>query len=203
MNNNPVCRAEHINHIGIAVKDINSTLEFYKTMFGAISSGIEDIEDQGVKSALVRVGASQLEFIQPTDENGGVARFIESRGETVHHICFEVDDLQGKLDKYKLLQWDSNYCMNVVMASKGYPESYKTNTIIKGLNEIAVNKSEYIFHSSTKKNNNQWLATGGRVISLSALGSSLKNAKDNVYNTIKKIDWKDSYYRKDIGWRHL
>ena len=57
--------------------------------------------------------------------------------------------------------------------------------------------------TSTKKNNNQWLATGGRVISLSALGSSLKNAKDNVYNTIKKIDWKDSYYRKDIGWRHL
>ena len=60
---------------------------------------IEDIQDQGVKAALVRVGASQLEFIQPTDENGGVARFIESRGETVHHICFEVDDLQGKLDK--------------------------------------------------------------------------------------------------------
>ena len=98
MTNSPVCRAEHINHIGIAVKDIDSTLEFYKTMFGAISSGIEDIEDQGVKAALVRVGASQLEFIQPTDENGGVARFIESRGETVHHICFEVDDLQGKLD---------------------------------------------------------------------------------------------------------
>ena len=109
----------------------------------------------------------------------------------------------GKLDKFKDLNWDNNFCINVVMASKGYPESYKTNTIIKGLNEIAVNKSEYIFHSSTKKNNNQWLATGGRVISLSALGSSLKNAKDNVYNTIKKIDWKDSYYRKDIGWRHL
>ena len=109
----------------------------------------------------------------------------------------------GNLDKFKDLYWDNNFCINVVMASKGYPESYKTNTIIKGLNEIAVNKSEYIFHSSTKKNNNQWLATGGRVISLSALGSTLKNAKDNVYNMIKKIDWKNSYYRKDIGWRHL
>ena len=54
-----------------------------------------------------------------------------------------------------------------------------------------------------KKNNDQWLATGGRVISLSALGSTLKIAKDNAYNTIKKIDWKNSYYRKDIGWRHL
>jgi methylmalonyl-CoA epimerase len=95
----PVCRAEHLNHVCIAVKDIESTLDFYKSMFGITSSGVENIEDQGVKAALVRVGGSQLEFIQPTDKKSGVARFIENRGESVHHICFEVDDLQGKLDK--------------------------------------------------------------------------------------------------------
>ena len=109
----------------------------------------------------------------------------------------------GKLNQFKKLEWDDNLCINVVMASKGYPKTYKKNTIINGLEKIAVNKSKYIFHASTKKNNDQWLATGGRVISLSALGSTLKIAKDNAYNVIKKIDWKNSYYRKDIGWRHL
>ena len=107
------------------------------------------------------------------------------------------------LNQFKKLEWDDSLCINVVMASKGYPKTYKKNTIINGLNKISDNKSEYIFHSSTKKNNDQWLAAGGRVISISALGSTLKIAKDNAYNVIKKIDWKNSYYRKDIGWRHL
>lgn len=94
-----VCRAEHINHVCIAVRDLDATLEFYETTFGVKSKGVEEIEDQGVLAALVRVGGSQLEFIQPLEGSGSVARFIESRGESVHHICFEVDDLQGKLDK--------------------------------------------------------------------------------------------------------
>ena len=94
-----VCRAEHINHVCIAVRDLDATLEFYETTFGVKSKGVEEIEDQGVLAALVRVGGSQLEFIQPLEGSGSVARFIESRGESVHHICFEVDDLEGKLDK--------------------------------------------------------------------------------------------------------
>ena len=98
MTDKTICRAEHINHVCIAVKDIEATLSFYETLFGVYSKGIEEIEDQGVRAALVRIGGSQLEFIQPTDESGGVAKFIESRGETVHHICFEVDNLQAKLD---------------------------------------------------------------------------------------------------------
>ena len=89
------------------------------------------------------------------------------------------------------------------MASKGYPESYEKNTIINGLNKITVDKSQYIFHSSTKNNEDYWLATGGRVLSISALGSSLKEARNKVYNVINKIDWKSGYYRKDIGWKHL
>ena len=93
-----VCRAEHINHVCIAVRNLDATLEFYEKMFDVKSKGIEEIEDQGVLAALVRIGGSQLEFIQPLEESGSVARFIESRGESVHHICLEVDDLQGKLD---------------------------------------------------------------------------------------------------------
>ena len=94
-----VCTALHINHVCIAVRDIEDTLGFYRLTFGTGSAEIEEIEDQGVRAALVRVGGSQLEFIQPTDTTGGVARFIESRGEGVHHICFEVEDLQATLDR--------------------------------------------------------------------------------------------------------
>ena len=110
---------------------------------------------------------------------------------------------KGRLDQLKSQEWNNNFCINVVMASKGYPESYKKNTIISGLNKITVNKSLYIFHSSTKKNEDQWLATGGRVLSISALGSTLKEARNKAYNVINEIDWKSAYYRSDIGWKHL
>lgn len=93
------CTARHLNHVCIAVNDIEATLEFYKSTFGTSDAEIEDIEDQAVRAALVRVGGSQLEFIQPTDPEGGVAKFIERKGEGVHHICFEVENLQGTLDK--------------------------------------------------------------------------------------------------------
>ena len=83
--------------------NIEETLEFYENLFGVTKSGeIETIEDQGVKAALVRVGASQLEFIQPIDDENGVAKFINRKGEGVHHICFEVDNLESKLNDLDL-----------------------------------------------------------------------------------------------------
>ncbi len=92
------CTARHINHVALAVNDIDETLAFYRAVFGTGESEVEDIEDQAVRAALVRIGGSQLELIQPTDPEGGVAKFIERRGEGVHHIAFEVDDLQASLD---------------------------------------------------------------------------------------------------------
>jgi len=103
VNNESTCSAKHINHVCIAVLNIEETLAFYENLFGVTKSGeIETIEDQGVKAALVRVGASQLEFIQPIDNENGVAKFIERRGEGVHHICFEVDNLESKLNDLDL-----------------------------------------------------------------------------------------------------
>jgi methylmalonyl-CoA/ethylmalonyl-CoA epimerase len=92
-----ICTARHINHVCIAVKDIVETLRFYGDVFGVGTHEIVDIEDQAVRAALVRVGGSQLEFIQPTDPASGVAKFIERRGEGVHHVCFEVEDLPETL----------------------------------------------------------------------------------------------------------
>ena len=94
-----ICTARHINHVCIAVKDIDETIQFYRDVFGATDSEVVDIEDQAVRATLIRVGGSQLEFIEPTDPNGGVAKFIDRRGEGVHHICFEVEDLAGTLQR--------------------------------------------------------------------------------------------------------
>ena len=94
-----ICTARHINHVCIAVKDIDDTIQFYRDVFGVTGSEVVDIEDQAVRATLIRVGGSQLEFIEPTDPNGGVARFIDRRGEGVHHICFEVEDLAGTLQR--------------------------------------------------------------------------------------------------------
>ncbi len=99
MSETPVCTARHMNHVCIAVSDIDDTLGFYRRTFGVGAAEVVELEDQGVRAALVRVGGSQLEFIQPTDASGGVARFIERRGEGVHHVAFEVEDLQGQLDR--------------------------------------------------------------------------------------------------------
>lgn len=92
-----ICTARHINHVCIAVNDIDETVRFYREVFGVGEPEVVDIEDQAVRATLIRVGGSQLEFIEPTDPNGGVAKFIERRGEGVHHICFEVEDLAGTL----------------------------------------------------------------------------------------------------------
>ena len=92
------CVARHINHVCIAVSDIEATVAFYQRVFGVGEAEIEDVEDQGVRACLIRVGGSQIEFIQPTDPGGGVARFIERKGEGMHHIGFEVDDIQGTLN---------------------------------------------------------------------------------------------------------
>ena len=92
-----ICIARHINHVCIAVEDIESSMRFYRNVFGVQPGEVVEIVDQGVRAALLRVGGSQLEFIQPIDPTGSVANFIRRRGEVVHHICFEVEDLPGTL----------------------------------------------------------------------------------------------------------
>ena len=95
----PVCTAKHINHVCIAVRDIEDTVRLYDTVFGVGQVEVKDIEDQGVRAALIKVGGSQLEFIEPVDQAGSVARFVERRGDALHHLCFEVDDLDATLER--------------------------------------------------------------------------------------------------------
>ena len=89
------------------------------------------------------------------------------------------------------------------MASKGYPNEYKKNTEIKNLDLAENQEGIEIFHAGTELKDQKILATGGRVLSISASGSDLKSALNDIYSTIDKIDWPESTFRKDIGWRAI
>jgi methylmalonyl-CoA epimerase len=98
---NPICDAKNIHHTAIAVKDLDASIQFYQATFGAIPGSIAIIEDQEVRAVLLSMGHSNLELIEPTSETSGVARFIEKRGEGIHHVCFEVANINNQL---KLLE---------------------------------------------------------------------------------------------------
>ncbi|MFQ6027861.1 MAG: methylmalonyl-CoA epimerase [Dehalococcoidia bacterium] len=91
------CTVDYIDHVGIAVKDINAALALFQQTFGAPEAGIRDLEDQGVRGALVQVGQTRLELLQPLSADTPIGRFIERRGEGLHHLAFYVSDLPGKL----------------------------------------------------------------------------------------------------------
>ena len=99
MSEAPVCVARHVNHVALVVNDMDETLDFYRKTFGVGSAEREEVPDQGVRAAVVRIGGTLLELIEPTDPTSGVARYIERRGEGMHHICFEVDDLEDTLSR--------------------------------------------------------------------------------------------------------
>lgn len=89
---------KRIDHISVAVKSLDETLEVFKSVFGMEPAHTETIPDQGVKAALIKVGDGEIEFIEPIDPEGGVAKFIERRGEGIHHICLEVDNIEETLN---------------------------------------------------------------------------------------------------------
>ncbi len=88
---------KRIDHVSIAVKDLDEALGVFKAVFGLESVHQEEIPDQGVKAALIKVGDGEIELVEPIDPEGGVAKFIERRGEGIHHICLEVDNIDEEL----------------------------------------------------------------------------------------------------------
>lgn len=90
-----------INHIGVAVKDLNEAIKFYEENLGLEIEGIEEVKEQKVKVAFIPVGESRIELLQSTDPDGPVAKFIGKRGEGIHHIALEVDHIEDFLQKLK------------------------------------------------------------------------------------------------------
>ncbi len=88
-----------IEHIGIAVKDIDSSNDLFASLFGKEHYKIEDVESEGVKTAFFKCGPNKIELLQATNENSPIAKFIEKKGEGIHHIAFAVDDIEKEIKR--------------------------------------------------------------------------------------------------------
>ena len=89
----------HIEHIGIAVKSLDEAIPFYEEILGLKCYSVEEVSDQKVKTAFFKLGDTKIELLESTDPEGPVGRFIEKRGEGVHHIAFAVNNLNKKLEE--------------------------------------------------------------------------------------------------------
>ena len=106
-----------------------------------------------------------------------------------------------KLNKTKI-KWKKEYAISVVMVNKGYPGKFRKNSIIKNLNLVTEDENTKVFHSGTSLDNqNNIIASGGRVLAITSKDKNFNNAKKKVYEVVKKIKWKNSFFRKDIGFR--
>ena len=103
--------------------------------------------------------------------------------------------IDGKLKKEDI-KWKKETCLTVIMCSGGYPESYEKGKEITGLNDIE--KDIIVFHNGTKKTDAIY-TNGGRVLSVTALGNDLKEAREKAYKNVEKIKFDKAYFRKDIG----
>ena len=90
-----------IHHVGIVVRNLEDAYRFYRDTLGLRVHKEAVVEDQGVKAALLTVGNSEIELLEPINQSGGVAKFLERRGEGLHHICFETDDVAAELEATK------------------------------------------------------------------------------------------------------
>ena len=90
-----------IHHVAIVVRDIEESLKFWEEQLGLKLDHIEVVPTQHSRVAFIPVGDSEVELVQPTSSDSGLAAYLEKRGEGMHHICFEVDDIDAKLAELK------------------------------------------------------------------------------------------------------
>jgi methylmalonyl-CoA epimerase len=92
---------KNIDHIGIAVSNLQESLSFWETSLGIELHGIEEVAEQNVRTAFLPVGGTEIELLEPTSADSSVAKFIEKRGEGLHHIAIRVDDIEAALAELK------------------------------------------------------------------------------------------------------
>ena len=90
-----------IHHVGIVVRRLEDGYRFYRDVLGLRLIKEATVVDQGVKAALLQIGESEIELLEPIDPNGGVAKFLAKRGEGLHHVCFATDDVDRELEATK------------------------------------------------------------------------------------------------------
>ncbi len=101
----------------------------------------------------------------------------------------------------QIIEWKNKKSICIVLCSNGYPENYKKNIEIPNLNTIANDDKSFIYHAGTSLVGRKFYAIGGRVLNFVSISENLKNSRDNVINKIDSLNWKNGFYRKDIGYK--
>ena len=91
----------HIEHIGIAVKNLQESIEYWERVFGLKCYAIEEVPEQRVKTAFFMVGQTKIELLESTDPEGPIGKFIEKKGEGIHHLAFAVSDIKAEMKRLK------------------------------------------------------------------------------------------------------
>ena len=108
--------------------------------------------------------------------------------------------IKNKLKKTKI-KWKKQKSMTIVVCAKGYPGKYKKNLKIKNINKIKASKKDFIFHAGTHFYKDELRSNGGRVLNITSMGNNFLKIRDKIIKNIKKLNWKQGFYRKDIGWK--
>lgn len=87
----------HIEHIGIAVKNLEESISYYENVLGLECYAVEEVTDQKVKTAFFMVGQTKIELLESTDPEGPIGKFLEKKGEGIHHLAFAMEDVAGAL----------------------------------------------------------------------------------------------------------
>ena len=90
-----------INHLGIAVRSLEERIPFYRDVLGLPFLGQEEVADQKVRVAMFKVGEVKIELLEPTDPQSPIAKFLETKGEGIHHLAFQSDDIEAQLNDLK------------------------------------------------------------------------------------------------------
>ena len=177
------------------LKEIKEKI-IYRAIDGLAKEGIDY---RGVLYAgimLTKEGPKTLEFNVRFGDPETEAILPRLKSDLVEVMLATVE---GKLNKVRTLEWDSRPCVCVVCASKGYPGDYSKDKEITGLDEAAKIKDVVVFHAGTKKTGDKIVTNGGRVLGVTALGGTIKEAISKTYEAVGKINFEGMHYRKDIA----
>ncbi|MDD5746555.1 MAG: phosphoribosylamine--glycine ligase [Candidatus Omnitrophica bacterium] len=148
---------------------------------------------------MTSAGPKVLEFNVRFGDPETQAIIPRFNGDLVEVLLKTID---GKLDTVKV-DWDNRACVCVVMSSSGYPGSYAGGKTINGLDALSSRKNVVVFHAGTRKNNRAIVTAGGRVLGVTGLGATIREAITTAYDAVEKISFEGMHFRKDIGRRAL
>ncbi|MGB8275881.1 MAG: phosphoribosylamine--glycine ligase [Alphaproteobacteria bacterium] len=144
-----------------------------------------------------REGPKLLEFNVRFGDPECQALLVRLKSDLLPALIAARDGMLHHID----LRWRDETSLCVVMAAKGYPGSYEKGSEIRGLERAGAVPNVTVFHAGTKRDGERILANGGRVLGVTALGKTIREAKETAYKAVDLIDWPQGYWRRDIGWR--